>query len=126
MKITGSTLMVNFETEVKLGKNDAIELTLQHGAFINTLGKSDIDIDLDLSQDITDVKFLGLAIGNNYNDFRKFKAQLLELGIDLNALIDEKEKELLALGLKDKLKAIYKDTVKYSSYVNNLSQTINN
>jgi hypothetical protein len=126
MKITGSTLMVNFETEVKLGKNDAIELTLQHGAFINTLGKSDIDIDLDLSQDITDVKFLGLAIGNNYNDFKKFKAQLLELGIDLNALIDEKEKELLALGLKDKLKAIYKDTVKYSSYVNNLSQTINN
>ena len=123
MKITGSTLMVNFETEVKLGKNDAIELTLQHGAFINTLGKSDIDIDLDLSQDITDVKFLGLAIGNNYNDFKKFKAQLLELGIDLNALIDEKEKELLALGLKDKLKAIYKDTVKYSSYVNNLSQT---
>jgi hypothetical protein len=123
MKITGSTLMVNFETEVKLGKNDAIELTLQHGAFINTLGKSDIDIDLDLSQDITDVKFLGLAIGNNYNDFRKFKAQLLELGIDLNALIDEKEKELLALGLKDKLKAIYADTIKYSSYVNNLSQT---
>ena len=126
MKITGSTLMVNFETEVKLGKNDAIELTLQHGAFINTLGKSGVDIDLDLSQDITDVKFLGLAIGNNYNDFKKFKAQLLELGIDLNALIDEKEKELLALGLKDKLKAIYKDTVKYSSYVNNLSQTINN
>lgn len=121
MKITGSTLMVNFETEVKLGKNDAIELTLQHGAFINTLGKSGIDIDLDLSQDITDVKFLGLAIGNNYNDFKKFKAQLLELGIDLNALIDEKEKELLALGLKDKLKAIYADTIKYSSYVNNLS-----
>ena len=127
MKITGSraTLMVNFETEVKLGKNDAIELTLQHGAFIN-IGKSDIDIDLDLSQDITDVKFLGLAIGNNYNDFRKFKAQLLELGIDLNALIIKKENELLALGLKDKLKAIYKDTVKYSSYVGNLSQTINN
>ena len=121
MKITGSTLMVNFETEVNLGKNDAIELTLQHGAFINTLGsgKSGIDIDLDLSQDITDVKFLGLAIGNNYNDFRKFKAQLLELSIDLNALIDEKEKELLALGLKDKLKAIYADTIKYSSYVNN-------
>ena len=126
MKITGSTLMVNFETEVKLGKNDAIELTLQHGAFINTLGKSDIDIDLDLSQDITDVKFLGLAIGNNYNDFRKFKAQLLELGIDLNALIDEKEKELLALGLKDKLKAIYADTIKYSSYQVKFSSDINN
>ena len=62
-----------------------------------------------------------MAIGNNYNDFRKLKAQLLELGIDLNALIIKKENELLALGLKDKLKAIYKDTVKYSSYVGNLS-----
>jgi hypothetical protein len=67
-----------------------------------------------------------LAIGNNYNDFKKFKAQLLELGIDLNALIDEKEKELLALGLKDKLKAIYADTIKYSSYQVKFSSDINN
>jgi hypothetical protein len=28
MKITNKTLMVNFDTEVKLGNNDAIELTL--------------------------------------------------------------------------------------------------
>jgi hypothetical protein len=119
MKITGSTLMVNFETEVKLGKNNAIELTLNHGAFIN-IGKSDIDIDLDLSQDITDIKFLGLAIGNSYNDFKKFKAQLLELGIDLNALITEKENELLSSGLKDKLKVIYKDTVKHVGYIKSL------
>ena len=34
MKITSKTLMVSVETEVKLGNNDAIELTLQHQAFI--------------------------------------------------------------------------------------------
>jgi hypothetical protein len=28
MKITNQTLMVGFETEVKIGNNDAIELTL--------------------------------------------------------------------------------------------------
>ena len=38
MKITNKTLMVSFETEVKLGNNDAIELTLQHQAFISEDG----------------------------------------------------------------------------------------
>jgi hypothetical protein len=32
MKITNKTLMVGFQTEVKLGNNDAIELTLIHQA----------------------------------------------------------------------------------------------
>jgi hypothetical protein len=34
MKITSKTLMVGFETEVKLGNTEAIEMTLQHQAFI--------------------------------------------------------------------------------------------
>jgi hypothetical protein len=45
MKITSKTLMVSFETEVKLGNNDAIELTLQHQAFI---GEDGIDVEIDL------------------------------------------------------------------------------
>jgi dTDP-D-glucose 4,6-dehydratase len=35
MKITSKTLMVGFETEVKIGNNDAIEATLIHQAFIS-------------------------------------------------------------------------------------------
>ncbi len=45
MKITRKTLMVNFETEVKLGNNDAIELTLEHNAFIYESKSGDIEFD---------------------------------------------------------------------------------
>jgi hypothetical protein len=108
MKITEKTLMVGFETEAKLGNNDAIELTLLHQAFI-TDGKNGISVDLDLSTDITNVKFLGIEIENSFKAFKQFREQLLELGIDLNKLIDEKEKELIDDGLVEKLKVMFKN-----------------
>jgi hypothetical protein len=52
MKITNKTLMVNFETEVKLGNNDAIELTLQHIAFISENKDGSVSVDLDLGVDL--------------------------------------------------------------------------
>jgi hypothetical protein len=108
MKITGKTLMVSFETEAKLGNNDAIELTLCHEAFIQN-GKKGIYVDLDLSTDITNVKFLGIEIESSFKAFKQFKEQLLELGIDLNKLIEEKEKELIDDGLVEKLKVMFKN-----------------
>jgi hypothetical protein len=104
MKITNKTLMVSFETEVKLGNNDAIELTLQHQAFIGEDG-----IDIDLGIDIKDAKFLGIGMENSYQTFRDFKANLLKLGINLDELIIEKEQELMNSGLEDKLKLMFKD-----------------
>ena len=103
MKITSKTLMVNFETEVKLGNNDAIELTLQHQAFISEDG-----IDIDLTIDVKDVKFLGIEIEPGWKSYAQFKYQLEELGIDLDKLIDEKEKELMNSGIEDKLKLMFK------------------
>jgi hypothetical protein len=50
MKITSKTLMVSFETEVKLGNNDAIELTLQHQAFIYENKEEVLSVDIDLSE----------------------------------------------------------------------------
>jgi len=109
MKITSKTLMVGFETEVKLGNNDAIELTLQHQAFIFEKKDGGIGIELELGMDVTDVKFLGIAIEPGYTAFKKFKSQLEELGIDLDGLIDEKEKEIAESGIEDKLKLMFKD-----------------
>ena len=109
MKITSKTLMVGFETEVKLGNNDAIELTLLHQAFIYEKKDGGVDVDLDLSVDITNVKFLGIEIENSFKAFKQFREQLLELGIDLNKLIDEKEKELVDDGLVEKLKVMFKN-----------------
>ena len=103
MKITSKTLMVNFETEVKLGNNDAIELTLQHQAFI-----TEDSIDVEVGIDITNVKFLGIDIDSGYDEYRKFVKNLSELGINLNELICEKETELMDSGIEDKLKLMFK------------------
>ncbi len=111
MKIINKTLMINFETEVKLGNNDAIELTLQHIAFISERKDGGIDVDLDLSVDVLNVKFLGVAIETGFEAYGKFVKQLKELGIDLNKLIDEKETELMNSGLEDKLKLMFKDQI---------------
>ena len=104
MKITSKTLMVSFETEVKLGNNDAIELTLQHQAFIGEDG-----IDVEIGIDIRDVKFLGVEIETGYKAYKEFKDSLLKLGIDLDKLIDEEEKNLRDSGIEDKLKLMFKD-----------------
>jgi len=104
MKITSKTLMVGFETEVKLGNNDAIELTLMHNAFITENG-----IDVEIGIDIMDVRFLGVEIEPGYIAFKEFKATLSKLGIDLDKLIDEEEKNLRDSGIEDKLKLMFKD-----------------
>ena len=94
IKVTSKTLIVNFETEVKLGKNDAIELTILHQAYICKNEKDQISCDIDLCVDVENIKFLGMEIESGYKQFNQFKDQLLALGINLNNLIDEKVKEL--------------------------------
>ena len=111
MKITAKTLMVGFETEVKLGNNDSIELTLQHQAYIYESKNGGISVDIDLSADVTDIKFLGIPIEPGYKEYKKFKEQLKDLGIDLDKLIDEKEKELINDNLEEKLKLMFKDKI---------------
>jgi len=111
MKITGKTLLVHFETEVKLGNNDSIEMKLIHQAYISEGEDGGVHVDLDLGMDIENVKFLGIEIESGYRAYQEFKAQLLKLGIDVNKLVDEKEKELMNSGLEDKLKLMFKDKI---------------
>ena len=111
MKITSTTLMVNFETEVKLGNNDAIELTVQHTAYISENKDGSVRVDLDLGIDYSNVKFLGIDVEQGYYQFKEFQATLLKLGIDFNKLINEKEKELANSGLEDKLKLMFRDKI---------------
>ena len=111
MKITNKTLMVNFETEVKLGNNDAIELTLQHIAFISEKKDGSVSVDLDLGVDYSDVKFLGIEVEQGFYAFKDFKATLSKLGIDLNELLNKKEKELANSGLEDQLKLMFRNKI---------------
>jgi hypothetical protein len=99
IKVTSKTLIVNFETEVKLGKNDAIELTLVYQAFIYEGKNGNIDCDLELA-DFTNVKFLGMKIEEGYKQFNTFKDQLLTFGINLDELIDVEVEKLTNNGLK--------------------------
>jgi hypothetical protein len=108
MKITNKTLMINFETEVKLGNNDAIELTLVHNAFISESKGGGIEVDIDLGMDVKNVKFLGVEIEIGFTQFKK---QLLAFGIDVDNLVSEKEKELANSGLEDKLKIMFKNQI---------------
>ena len=103
--------MVGFETEVKLGNNDAIELTLLHSAFISENKDGSISVDIELGIDVTDVKFLGIEVDSSYNGYKQFKANLKELGINLDELIDEKEKELANSKLEDKLTLMFRDKI---------------
>jgi hypothetical protein len=111
MKITSKTLMVSFETEVKIGNNDAIEATLIHQAFISRDKLGGIDVDLEIGVDYTNIKFLGIEVDSSYNGFKQFKASLKELGIDLDKLIDEEVKELANSGIEDKLKLMFGDSI---------------
>jgi hypothetical protein len=108
IKVTSKTLIVNFETEVKLGKNDAIELTIVHQAFIYEKKNGGFDCDLELA-DFTNVKFLGMDVKEGYKEFKQFKNQLLELGINLDELIDVEIEKLMNNGLKSIIISMFKD-----------------
>jgi hypothetical protein len=108
MKITNKTLMVGFNTEVKLGNNDAIELTLINQAFISEGKDGGVEVDLEIGLDFANIKFLGIDVDSSYKGFSEFKKSLLSLGIDLDKLIDEKETELANSGIEDKLKLMFK------------------
>jgi hypothetical protein len=111
MKITSKTLMVGFETEVKIGNNDAIEATLIHQAFISRDKLNDIDVDIELV-DYTDVKFLGMDIDNGFNGFRDFKAKMLDLGINVEKLIDEKATALFEdMNMEKNLVFLFRDQI---------------
>lgn len=107
MKITHKTLMVNFENVVTLGNNDSIELKLIHQAFISRDKLGGIDVDIELV-DVVDVKFLGIAIETSYS---KFREQMLEFGIDVYKLANEKAEEFEGETTKTLLKIMFGDRI---------------
>ncbi len=106
MKITHKSLCVNFEHEVKVGNNDAIEATIKHQAWIYETKDGSIDVDLEFI-DIENVRFLGIAIEGGYKGYEKFKTQMKELGIDVDKLMDEAAAKLVTDVDMIKLKAMF-------------------
>lgn len=89
MKIRGTNLTISVEHDIKIGNNDAIEATVVHQIHLfETKEKNDIEVEIDFG-DIFNVKFLGIPIGEGYTAYRKFRSQMLELGVDVRALVEE-------------------------------------
>ena len=91
--IKSKTLLVNVEHNITVGNNDAIEATVVHQiiAYSNDDGYTrfdDVKVEVEFI-DVVDVKFLGNKIKGGYDEYNKFKASMLELGVNVDELIDE-------------------------------------
>jgi hypothetical protein len=111
MKITGKTLMVAFEHELKIGPNDSIELTLLSNAYISEGKNGNVEVDLDLGIDYVNVKFLGHDVDNSFIEFQKWRESLKNLGINFNELVEEQEQKLIDSGIENKLKLMFRDKI---------------
>jgi hypothetical protein len=110
MKITSKTLMLSFEHDVTVG--NAIEATLVHQAFVFESEKTGkIEVELDFA-DVDNVKFMGMPIEEGYTGYKKFKTKMLELGIDVDKLMDEKAAQLITDDDIETLRQLYQNTVK--------------
>jgi len=110
MKIKNKTLMLSFEYDVTVG--NAIEATLVYQAFVFE-GKEEgkIEIELDFA-DVDNVKFMGMPIEEGYTGYKKFKTKMLELGINVDKLMDEKAAQLITDENMETLRQLYQNTVK--------------
>ena len=107
MKITGKTLMLTIEHNVQVGHNGAIEATLVHQAFVYRSEKTkNIECDLDFA-DVINVKFMGISIEEGYDGFKKFKAGMITLGIDVDKIFDSKASQLITDEEMEKIKELY-------------------
>ena len=108
MKFTNQTFMLSFQNEATLGPKGSIELTLLHHAFIARNEEGEIVVDLDLSVDVQDIKFLGAEVKDSYE---VFKGHLSGLGIDLESLLDGETQRITNAGLEDDLIDMFGDKV---------------
>ena len=110
MKITNKLMMVTLETDVTIGNNNAIELTLIHQACISRDKLGGVAVDFDL-MDFTNIKFLGMDIKDGWDGWKDFKTKMLELGIDVNDLINKKCNEIESEQTIKNLKLIFEDHI---------------
>ena len=95
MKIRSKTLLVTVVNEIKIGKNDAIEATVEHQIIGYDKEDGSVGVDTEFI-DIYDVRFLGMPIDTGYAAYGRFKEQMLELGIKVDELVDEAVKGIVS------------------------------
>lgn len=94
---------VSFENRITFGNNDAITATVEHQIFLTKNKQGKYEINDVCFNDIRDIKFLGMDIDEGYNGYKKFKTQMLEMGIDVGKLADEAAEKLITTQLKNQI-----------------------
>lgn len=112
MEITQKILNVQFQYRVAVGANNAIEADLCFYSWISEDKNGEINVDIDFT-DINNVHFLGIPIEGGYAGYKKFKAQMLELGINVEELFDEKSSQLITDEDMKALKSMYRKSLRF-------------
>ena len=103
MKITGKTVLLSFEHDVKVGDLSA---TLQAHTWLSDPHSENFDIEF---ADITNITFRGVKI-EGYANWKLFKKFHMDMGIDYDKYLDEEfdkvftKEAILELIKKEKLK----------------------
>jgi len=108
-EIESKFLMINLRNPITIGDSGIrMDVIHQISLFENNNGEMGCDVEF---VDIQNVKFLGIPIGNTYNDFKNFKNKIQELGIDIDQLIDNECEGIISSDQIIKLKLKYKDVI---------------
>lgn len=106
MKIESKLLMVNVENDIVIGEG-SLKLTTIHQLHFYKEDDGVIGCDVDFI-DTKNLTFMGMAISNDYNSFKKFKETMLGMGIDVDDMIDDACENIIKDEDINKLKEEYK------------------
>ena len=102
LNITSTMLIVSFNKDITIGRSGSIKMTLEYQAYINRGVDGRIEVELDCV-DYSNISFLDEKIEYGSESFKKFKENMLGLGIDVKALIDEERKHIENQDTKNEL-----------------------
>ena len=81
MKVTGQVLFINVEHNIVCG-DGSFKATVGHQLVV---GKDGTDVEF---VDIENITFMGMPI-NGYKAYSQFKEKMLDMGIDIEAMVEE-------------------------------------
>lgn len=106
-------MMITFENEVSIA-NDSIKGTLVHQAYISENECGGLHIDIEFT-DLDNMHFLGVKLPVGYDNWKTFKKTMMDLGVDVDKMLDEASDKLITDDLKCMLKREY-----HFNYLNTL------
>jgi hypothetical protein len=91
MKIEKKVLFANVNSEIICG-GGSFKATVINQIILSE-GIKGIEVENE-SMDIVDISFMGMPIKEGYSGFRNFTAKMLEMGIDIQKMIQDEEDKL--------------------------------